>query len=130
MITLGLIPSWQFSPNPAINPMVTLHVSMPPGLPQAGVWSVQPVSTSAPAAPLTGCFPALGRGSTRLPKLGNPRLGYVMVDEGVPYQIDTSGPFSGVGDFSTWSWAYDHRNELALGVGAVLAISLGIALFG
>ena len=118
MITLGFIPSWQFSPNPAINPMVNPHVTMPPGLPQAGVWSVQPVSTGAQLA-------GLGRGSTRLP-----RLGYVMVDEGVPFQMDRSGPFSGVGDVSAWSWAYEHRNELAWGVGAVLAVSLGIALFG
>jgi hypothetical protein len=111
MITLGLIPSWQFSPDPDINPMVNPFVTMPPGLPQAGVWSVQPVSTSAPIAPLSGCT---------LP------LGYVMVDEGVPFQM----PPRNLGEITAWSWMYDHRNELAWGVGAVLAVSLGIALFG
>lgn len=83
---LGLIPPWQFSADPKVNPMVNPHVSMPPGWYQAGVYTTQPaynngytgedrdnLGRSAPFNCLN-CAP-------KMPFAG-PQLGFVMIDEG------------------------------------------------
>lgn len=42
MIQLGMIPSWQFSDDPAVNSRINPHVKFPPGWNQM---TVQPVGT-------------------------------------------------------------------------------------
>lgn len=93
MLTLGLIPSWQFSSDPQENSMINPHISMPPSILQAGVWSSQPVL--------------------------NGNLGYVMVDEGTPFQMPAP-----LGYWIPSDWVWEHRKPLAIGVGALAILGL------
>lgn len=52
---LGLIPDWQFSADPAINPKLNMHVVFPDGVTQTTVQPIGPFWQPAPAQ-LGGMF--------------------------------------------------------------------------
>lgn len=110
MITaLGLIPDWQLDSRPEINPFLNPHVSMPDGWTQA--YTVQP--TGASMSPIQVPIPSSLYG----PNLGQfcigcaPQFGYPV--------LELPKPLSGVS-----SWVWEHRKGVALGVVALVGLSL------
>lgn len=115
LAAFGLIPDWQYSADPAVNPFLNPHVTMPDGWTQA--YTVQPTgATMSPIAvpipsPLyganIGCIPgSMGCGSMPMAGLGYPVL-------------ELPPPLSGIG-----SWAWEHRKGVALGVVGVVGLAL------
>ncbi len=114
--TLGLIPDWQFNADPAINPYLNPHVSMPDGTTQA--WSVQPFGPASAGITIPQTSPLYGaRG-----------LGYIMIDH-PPGDLGRTGRVSrqdrvvmrGAG---LNGWAGDHRKGIALGVVGLIGFAL------
>ena len=102
---LGLIPPWQFSADPNINPMVNPHVNMPEGWYQAGAYFTQPAynngytGTDTGAVTMNGPFNCLNCAPHMMPPppTAGTQLGFVMIDEGkppvgVPWGMIKEGP--------------------------------------
>lgn len=98
---LGFIPDWQFNPDPKINPYVNPHVSMPPGMLQAGAYYSQPqypnqnVSTGSYLSGAGGLHGTIGNNLCSPASANNPLcanilrgrnngLGMPSIDWGVP----------------------------------------------
>ena len=94
---LGLIPQYQFSSDPDVNPYLNRYVSMPDGMTQA--FSVQPYGSSMTPITVPMPSPLYGAG-----------LGYPMIDH---------PPLDGV-----TGWAWEHRKGIAVGVVALVGLSL------
>lgn len=102
-IHLGLVPSWQFSQDPAVNPNINPYLVFPPGMNQL---TVQPINNVVPSgdANLQGHF-------------GTPIATYLKPAVGVP----------GLGNiFTSWSWT--NRKWIAVGVASLLGV--GAAILG
>ena len=103
---LGLIPDFQFSANPQMNPYVNPHVSMPSGMYQSG--TVQPTY-----GPVSACGPMPTTAGAQVTV--TPPVGYVMIDE------------TPLGAF-TDTWLYRNRKLVVLGtIGVGLLAALGLA---
>lgn len=126
---LGLIPDWQFSADPAVNPMANPHVSMPAGMYQSG--TVQPVygpnNTFALAGTRIDRSPPLCWKSD-MSGLGPCRgggLGYVMIDERPSWDKGTAWSQS-LGFVESWAWR--NRKGIVLGALGIAALSaVGLA---
>lgn len=94
-ITLGLVPQWQFSQNPAVNRNINPHLMFPVGMNQL---TVQPINNLTPS------------GDANLQGLGITMAQYTTKGVGV----------KGLGIFDTWWW--NNRKWLAFGTLGVLAI--------
>lgn len=115
---LGLIPDWQFSADPKVNPFVNEHVSMPPGMLQAGAWYAQP-----PYGPQTAIGPNSGLAGTELRCLNcagpfRGQLGYVMIDEAPP----------GLGFVESFWWQHKRAIVLTALAAAGAAVIGGLAV--
>lgn len=95
-IQLGLVPTWQFSPDPAVNINLNPHVQFPPGMDQLTVQPVGPYPTS---------------GDANLQGLGITMASWEKPPVGVP-------GFSGVFETSWWQ----NRKWLAFGLLGVLGL--------
>lgn len=122
--SLGLIPSWQFSANPAVNPGINPYVGPP-------TWQQAPAYRCDDGT--LGCGPGYGMIHGGFQNPGG--LGYVMVDPSRSYRAPraTAGAqpapaLSGITDlFTAGGWIYDNRTAIFWsGVGLV---GLGLAVW-
>jgi hypothetical protein len=93
---LGIVPAWQFSPDPRVNPLLNPHASIPPG------W----ISQSNPAQ--VAGIPTAGMVVTRAA---------VQPSSGVAL----SGAQFGLVPFDSWWWT--NRKKLVIGGLAVLGLA-------
>lgn len=103
---LGLIPNWQFSADPSINPFLNPHVSMPDGWTQA--YTVQPYGASMAPIAVPQPSPLYGANFG-----GSPQLGYLMIDRPPPQLA---------GGVTSWVW--EHRKGVALGVVGLVGLAV------
>ena len=120
---LGIIPNWQFSTNPGVNPNINPFIKTPAGAPPlAGHFGSTVVDRSLGfvATEQMGRVPgrAGGRRPGRwwTPAPQSAALGYVMVDHD-PAKYGFKTGLAGAG-----SWAWDHKGEIAI-VGGVLGVA-------
>jgi len=97
-LSLGIIPQWQFSQDPAINPGINAHLTFPVGMNQL---TVQPINNVVPS------------GDASLQGLGITMARYLPPGVGV----------KGLGVFETWWWK--NRKWIAFGSLGALALTLG-----
>lgn len=64
---LGIIPTWQFSGDPAVNPHINPFMTFPPGMTQS---TVQPVGLAGPSVRLLGPSPVRLMGPRPVQLLG------------------------------------------------------------
>lgn len=94
-MALALIPSWQFSEDPAVNINLNPHLTFPPGMNQL---TVQPINNVVPS------------GDANLQGLGITMASYEQRGVGV----------KGLGVFDTWWW--NNRKWIAFGALGVLGL--------
>jgi hypothetical protein len=95
---LGLIPSWQFSMDPAVNPRINPHLVFPVGMNQL---TVQPINNVVPSGEA---------------QLGTPIATFLQPAVGVPKQLGNI--------FTTWWW--NNRKWLAVGVASLLGVGAAV----
>lgn len=104
-VTLGLIPDWQFSLDPAVNPKINPFVKYPDGVYQTTPQSWGPYYGDVVSVPLNQ--PAGGVAGPRVTLLGGGGLGI-------------TNPFD--------SWWWQNRKWVALGGVSVVGAGLAAAL--
>lgn len=110
MLSLGLIPDWQFSADPTVNPYLNPHVQMPDGWTQA--YTVQPTGASMTPIAVPMPSPLYGANFGGACIGCAPQLGYPVLELPPP-------PLSGV-----TSWVWEHRKGVALGVVGIVGLAL------
>ena len=108
---LGIIPSYQFSSNAAINPGENPYINRNPS------WNQQGLNGHGHAGPRATVIGNIN---------GASGLGYVMVDPSRSYR--PAPALAGVTDsFRAGGWVYENRTPLVWGGVAMAAIGVGLA---
>lgn len=101
---LGIVPAWQFSPDPRVNPLLNPYANIPAG------WASQSNPVQVAGIPTAGM--TVTRAVAPVPS-AQPQLGYQMVET------------LGIAPFDSFWW--QHRKKLIIGGLAVLGLA-GVAL--